>query len=257
MNKFKYIVLFFFLMQMAASPLFAQNNPYTNGSAEWLVYRFFAENSFPDKDKYYTGEMVRDIKNPSVGEELNGVGVVTLRQVYQQPIFTVFAVNIKVGANTTGFYSYLLNVNGKWMIQAIRKFLLPKFIYQTVDSLSQVKQIPDSTAALYKMLKLMTATDEVIKTHLKKNVSLFNDLLGAFESKNKDNFIRLIDELGLNSVFKDRKYPNCTFVQIGSFKLMEVGYIKTEDDSHLPKISQNGFIYIEEIIPGWYIYRLL
>ena len=135
MTKHKSIVLFFFLMQIAASPLIAQNNPYKNGSAEWLVYRFFGEKSFPDKNKYYTGEMVQDLKNPSVGEELNGVGVVTLRQIYQQPIFTVFAVNIKVGANRTGFYSYLLNVNGKWMIQAIRKFLLPKFIYQTVDSL--------------------------------------------------------------------------------------------------------------------------
>lgn len=244
-------------MQIIASPLFAQNNPYTKGSAEWLVYRFFGEKKFPDKDKYYTGEMVKDLNNKSVGEELNGVGVVTLRQVYQQPIFTMYAVNIKVGANTTEFYSYLLNVNGKWMIQAIRKFLFPKFIYQTVDSLSQVKQLPDSTAALYKMLKLMTATDEVIKTHLKKNVGLFNDLLGAFESKDKDKFIQLIDKLGLNSVFKDRKYPNCTFVQVGSFKSMEVGYIKTVENPHLPKISQNGFIYIEEIIPGWYIYRLI
>ena len=50
MEKFKYIALFFFLMQMAVSPLFAQNNSYTNGSAEWLVYRFFGEKSFPDKD---------------------------------------------------------------------------------------------------------------------------------------------------------------------------------------------------------------
>ncbi len=244
-------------MQMAVSPLFAQNNSYTNGSAEWLVYRFFGEKSFPDKDNYYTGEMVQDIKNPSVGEELNGVGAVTLRQIYKQSISAMFAVTVKVGENATEFYSYLLNVNGKWMIQAIRKFLLPKFIYQTVDSLSQLEQLSDSTNSLFRMLKLMTSTDEVIKTHLSENAGSFNALLSAFESKDKDNFIRLINELGLNSVFKDRKYPNCTFIQIGSFKSMEVGYIKTNDDSHLPKISQNGFIYIEEIIPGWYIYRVI
>ncbi len=247
--------LFVFIFSLLAGFTFAQNNPYKNGSPEWLVYRFFAEKSFPDKAKYYTGEMVQDLKNPSIGEELNGLGTVTIRRIYLEPITAMYAASIKVGNKATDFYAYLLNVNGRWRIQFVRKFQLPMFIYQTADSLSQLSQLPDSSASLLKMLNLMISTDEVIKNHLKENTASFNKLLTAFEDKDKETMLNLLDELGLNSVFKDRKYPGVTFVQIGGFDSIEVGYFFAGSNASPPKINPNEFIYIEEIVSGWYVYR--
>jgi len=36
-----------------------------------------------------------------------------------------------------------------------------------------------------------------------------------------------------------------------------MGYFYSGESSSLPKISPNQFIYIEEILPKWYLYRII
>jgi hypothetical protein len=38
---------------------------------------------------------------------------------------------------------------------------------------------------------------------------------------------------------------------------MEVGLIQAADSVMLPELSVEEFIYIEEVSPGWFIYRMM
>jgi len=67
----------------------------------------------------------------------------------------------------------------------------------------------------------------------------------------------LLNELNIDAVFMDDKFPGCIFLQIGAFDKTEMGYFYSGESSSLPKISPNRFIYIEEILPKWYLYRII
>jgi len=64
----------------------------SSGSPEWPVDMFFNKTSFPDKPNYYSGEMLSEINEPTIGEELNGKGEVAFRRIKATNDESVFAV---------------------------------------------------------------------------------------------------------------------------------------------------------------------
>ena len=64
-------------------------------------------------------------------------------------------------------------------------------------------------------------------------------------------------DLNLEYIYIDEIYPQCIFILVGGFDRIEVGYIFSKNKSSMPKISPERFIYIEEVLPNWYVYRAI
>ena len=71
-----------------------------------------------EKDKFLAGEMMLDVKYPTIGEELDGRATATFRKIELINRTSVYGVVIKDDGNTANFYCYLRNISGSWKIEA-------------------------------------------------------------------------------------------------------------------------------------------
>jgi len=256
MKKNPYIILIF-LCTCGITFTFAQQNYYKSGSPDWLVDMFFKQTQFPNKENYLSGEMLKDAKNPTIGEELNGGANVTIKQFEAVNGKSVYGINIGGNRNSANFYCFLSNISGSWKIEAIRKFQVPAFIYDAVDSLSRIKNLPDSVASLLKSLELVVGSDEELQNYLAENINDFYNLVGAFQNKATERLNELMSRLALDYIFTDKNYPNCIFVSIAQFGRQEAGFIYSTNKAGLPQISPERFIYIDNVLPNWYVFRAM
>ena len=257
MYKYNLFLFSFILSLISFITVPAQKSIYPKNSPEWLVDMFFKQTQFPNKEKYLIGEIMQDVNYPTIGEELDGRATVTFRKIELNNRTGVYGVIIKDDGNTANFYCYVRNVSGNWKIEAVRKFQLPGFVYSSADSLSRIENIPDSVSSLLKILKLIIGTDEQLKFFLTENINDFYNIVGAFDNKRVDDLNLIMTKLNLEYIFIDENYPQCIFILIGGFDRIEVGYIFSKNKSFVPKISPERFIYIEEALPNWYVYRAM
>jgi hypothetical protein len=237
--------------------LFAQKSNLTPGSPEWLVDMFFNQNRFDEKADYYAGEMLNEVDQPTIGEELSGSAVVSSRVLVSNDDEFVFAVEVKVEEIAIEFYSYIIKTADGWKINAIRRFLLPKFVYSVVDSLSTLTNLSADDSSLFIPLKFLTMNDIQLKAFLTEHSDELYDLAWFFKHEEDANIEASLSSLGCSGIFMDEKYSGCVFIQASSFEMMEVGFINAGADSVLPEISPYDFVYIENVLPGWYVYRLM
>lgn len=257
MNSRITFLFFCFVCLITAINLFAQKSNLTPGSPEWLVDMFFNQRHFEEKANYYTGEMLNDVKRPTIGEELSGNASITPRVLFSKEDEYVFSVEVKVNEKTVEFYSYIIKTNDEWKINAVRRFLLPKFIYTAFDSLSKLTNLSSDDSSLYASLKFLTMNDIQFKSFLNDHADDLYDLTWFFKHEDDTKIEVSLSKLGCNGIFKSEKYPGCIFIQAAVFEAMEVGFIYADTDSVLPKISSKDFVYIENVLHGWYLYRLM
>src|SRR5690606_21976471 len=87
---------------------------FSSGSPEWLVDMFFKQSSFSDKANYFSGEMLEESDNKTVGEELNGKGKIEFHQIKATNSTCVFAVEVQTESKTIDFYTYLVKDYDIW-----------------------------------------------------------------------------------------------------------------------------------------------
>ncbi len=252
--KLRFLNIFFFALLFSIQILPQQ---FSQGSPEWLVDMFFSKASFPDKANYFSGEMLNYIDEPTIGEELKGEGENYFHQIKVESDRLVYSVEIKTEIKTIEFYCYLSKYESNWKIDAVRRFLLPAFIYSVRDSLSQLNTLSSGDSVFFLSIQLFTATDYELKNYLEENLDKFRGLISLFNSNFKSQADEALASVGCNAIYSDKKYPGCIFIQILKFETMEVGFIQAADAILLPEISLGEYIYIEEVTPGWFIYRVM
>jgi len=245
------------LIFFTAPSFYAQVEDLIIGSPAWLVEMYFSEAHFTSKAKYFAGEMKEEENEPTIGEELKGTATISYRELLSENIKLVYGIEVELDEGVIDFYCYMLETNDGWKIEAVRRFLLPGFIYGTKDSLSQISNLSSSDAELLNIVSLLTSSDTELKKYFQNNVNDFYKLVLYLEDEDEKNIQSSLNELNIDAVFMDDKFPGCIFLQIGAFDKTEMGYFYSGESSSLPKISPNQFIYIEEILPKWYLYRII
>lgn len=256
-TQLKTFLTIFLLIFFIAPGFYAQIEELTIGSPEWLVEMYFSEAQFTGKANYFTGGMIEESNEPTIGEELKGEAAISYRKLSSGNMNVVYAVEVELDEEVIDFYCYMLETNDGWKIEAVRRFLLPGFIYSTKDSLSQIQNLSSSDSDLLDIVNLLTSSDSELKKYFRDNVNDFYKLVLYLEDEDEKNIQSFLSELNIDAVFMDDKFPGCIFLMIGAFDKTELGYFYTGESSSLPEISPNRFIYIEEILPKWYIYRII
>ena len=250
-------VLFNILLLILISSSCIIPQQFSTGSPEWLVDMFFRQSSFVDKSYYYTGEMISDVDKPTIGEEIKGRGEALFHQIKATNNECVFTAELNVDDKIMDFYCYLIKQEEGWKINAIRRFLLPDFVYTVFDSLSKLSSLSSADSALYLSLKLFIMNDSQLKSFLITHSKDLDNLVWYFNQQENEEVDRRLTAMGFNAMFRDKSYPGCIFIQIAALEKMESGLIYVVQPSKLPVVSIKDFVYIEEVLPGWFIYRIM
>lgn len=246
--------LYFFLIICLLSIAANAQTTYKHNSPEWLVNQFFTAPVFSIKAEYFIDEMLKQINYPTVGEELKGQATVTIREIQSNKDESVFAANIKSKDDKKDFYCYLKNQNG-WKISAIRTVIIPAYYHQLADSILNDAGLPDSSKSIAHSIRLLAGSDENLKNHMKLKFNEFKKLLELFRNEDNEEAHNLLYRLYLSSVYKPDQLIECVFFTILEINYIEAGYIYCNDKIHLPKISPNDFIIVDEVVKDWYLYR--
>ena len=254
LKTFSTIFLFIFF---TTPDFYAQTEDKIKGSPEWLVDMYFMQAQFTGKANYFSGGMKEEASEPTIGEELNGSANISYREIISENMKAVYAVEVKLDKGVIDFYCYMLNTDEGWKIEAVRRFLLPGFIYSAKDSLTQINNLSFSDTKLLELVNLLTSSDAELKKYLRDNLNDFYKLILYIEDEDDKNIQNLLNRLNIDAVYQDDKFPACIFLQVGAFDKTEMGYFYSGESSSLPEISPDRFIYIEEILPKWYLYRII
>lgn len=201
--------------------------------------------------------MLNDTNKITIGEVLEGNGEVLFNQIKSENDECAFSVEINLDNQIIDMYAYLVKSGNEWKMSAVRRFLLPSFVYSVYDSLSNLETFSSQDSAFYLTLNLFLMNDGGLKSFVSIHFDELNNLVWHFNQKENAEVDKLLAELGCSAVFLDTNFPGCLFIQISSFEKMESGFIFTSGSFKLPEISYKDFVYIEEVSDGWFVYRIM
>jgi hypothetical protein len=241
-----------------------------------LVHRFFDRDGFPERARYYTGEMIRHFRDaPTLGSGLAPDVRVTYRPLHRSAQRAAFAATLSDSVRAFDWYLYLERVADRWTLRAVRSLAMPVEFHALLDSLSAMASPPDSLARLRDRMDLATRSDSALAAHLRANAARFDELAslvsaapsvelvghdGQLEPRSAHDAISrrtiaLLRELGLSSVYRSADYPGCLFLGIVAVSDNELGYLYAPPGCREPAIDPELFIYVERVIGPWYVYK--
>lgn len=221
------------------------------GTPSWTVDMYFNQKEFPDKEKFYTGDMKSRAKQSTIGATKFDDVVITYRPLESDSARSIFAVNLASPRQVDDMYCFMIKENKTWKIEAIRGLWIPGFFYKVNESLSNGRDIPDSVQTRLDRFALLTSTDSALKQHLKKNIEQFTELVATASDQHK-GAATLLKQLHVSEVHLSE---GCVFVVIERIIDNSAGYFYAPKGATLPKMTSHNFIYIEEVLPNWFVYK--
>ncbi|MGH7720285.1 MAG: hypothetical protein ACREON_15755 [Gemmatimonadaceae bacterium] len=245
-------------------------------SALWIVQRFFARDSFPERARYYAGEMLQHYRaSPTLGAGLAPSVRVAPRALVRDEGRAVFAVTLSDSAVATDWYLYLTRTPRGWKLSAVRALAMPGLFHDLLDSLNALPDLPDSVARLRDRMRLATESDSALKQHLAVHLPAFDELAAlmsqtptlelighdghveptAERSSVPRRLVELLQALRLSSAYRADGHPGCLFLPIAGIVDNEVGYLYAPPGCAVPEMNPALFIYVERVRGIWFVYK--
>lgn len=227
----------------------------SKGSPEWLVESFFTQKKFPEKSKYYMGEMLQFYDSPTIGARTPDTIETKIRELQHIESQVIYAISQSDQNTTVDWYCIINQDNTKWKINAIRRLALSPFVYMIYDSLQKNQNLPDSLIFMKNNIELMIKSDAKLKQYLVDNLNTFENIISFINQNKEEDAKEKLKKLFLDSYYRDDRFSGCIFFLIGGIIDNSVGFIYSKDSAKIPVMSPNEYIYIEKIIGNWYIFK--
>jgi hypothetical protein len=250
------------------------------GSAAWVVDMFYARPSFPEKHKYLTGEFAENYSAAAtMGSRLPRTVTVTSRALLSEAGRAVYATFIRDAQHAQDWYTYLRKEEGVWKIEAVRTLSLPPIQYAMLDSLEGRRArglLPDSLVPVTETMRLSTRSDSGLKAYVVANEPALRVLARRFAAMRGLDALSVSGEvfpagatgeverrslasglraLRLGAALRFSDQPNCVFLKIGGVTDNQVGFIYAPAGCVPPGLSPDEYIYVERVVPGWFVYK--
>ncbi len=221
-------------------------------------------------EEYYAKEA------PQAGE------VVGHRALQQDSADAVFATTIEQDDSVAEWYSFLSLKKGEWTVDAAKTLQLSDEYYDLLDSLEQVDSLDEHWPAQYANLDLVVSSDSTIRMYLVEHQPILDSIVHLFEKRavmsavdvatapepeirdgkvvtsNRNSTLHdMLVRAGVTRIFRDARYPGCTFVRINGMNRAQAGYVYAPEECTPPMMSPQNFIYVEKAADQWYVYKVI
>lgn len=262
------------VLAAASSPRDAHAQKAEAGTPTWVVERFYSRDAFPERGEYLAGELAEFREARTPGSALPEGARVTIRPLRMQEGRTVVAVTVAAGDTPRDAYLHLQRDQGRWQIVAFRALALPPLFFMAMDEVgAKTARTPEDERMLRNM-RLTAASDSALKAYFVQHRSAIEELgraaagagdvswLGAAPADDEGTLspalLRIREQLralDLDAVGRDEEASGCVLLHIGGMLDNSVGYLHAPRGCQVPEMTPGYFIYVEEIAPGWYLYK--
>jgi len=242
------IILNLLLFFCAVGPTYASEIPQ-------VLYDFFDPNSSFDKGANYTGEMKETFSTAkTLGEYLPPTLQKEFRLIDGQETRIVVGVSVHDDVNSEDWYVYLVKVEERWRISAIRTLSATGPIWQIVSILtSNTRKTPEEIWTL-ENAKLTLSSDSSLKQHLLKNLDKFEELINSIKASNQESVKELTRKLLIHTISKSSDLSEIWCV-VGGILDNTVNYLYLQPGGSVPQMSENENIIVERIAENWYLVK--
>lgn len=222
--------------------------------SEQLVKQFFGSDGIDDKKSFYVNEMFEyHLNEPTLGETLPLDMNIELKVLEKSELREIYSVLLTKDERSQDWYIYLVSDEGKWKISAVRNLALPVFFKMGLQMLDKKTNRTIEEESRYLNMSLMVKQDSELKKFHLNNIAFFEKIL----LKAKVDLAKASDlakELNLSSVSAKPDLDGYD-LKIGGILDNSVGYFYIPVDSLVPRMSDDKYIYIEEVSENWYLYK--
>jgi hypothetical protein len=211
-----------------------------------------------------------------------GASIVANRPLIQQDTEAVFATSLRSGDSVAEWYTFLKWNGTHWDVAAARTMQFPQAYYTLIDSIQHGWEVPSSRPELRANLALTVSSDSAIKAYLLAHRAVMDSLVQIFKKRAVLNMVevggpirpevrdgkvlptnrnkeieRLLEQARVSTAFRDARYPGCTFIRISGMGRKQVGYLYAQEGCTIPRMTPNRFIYVDNIVGPWYVYKAI
>lgn len=224
-----------------------------HASVPGVLVRFFGHQGIADQRAVYQGEMLKYyLDKPTFGQNLPRDVRAQFRELVKRKNRAVYAVLLSDGHTTGDWYAFLVRESGGWKLSAVRDLALPPLFYMVLRHLRQTGQRTPSEEWQYRNMLLTTKSDNELKAYLRKNLVAFRNVITLFSKGKKASAELAAKHLLIGSLDRDGKRYMLT---IGGILDNSVGFMYVAPGGRAPDMSPDNFIYVEEVVGGWYLYK--
>ena len=225
----------------------------TEAAEPAVLGQFFGHSGISNKPAVYTGEMLKYyVDKPTLGEGLPATVEANFRVLNQSENNAVYAVLLSDGRRSQDWYAFLIRENKVWKLSAVRQLALTGMTTMVLHRLEQKSARTKEEEWQYQNMRLTLKSDSDLKAYLKQKLTKFKQVVALYSTGHKDQAQTAAKQLYIDSV-NDR--DGLLDLNIGGITDNAVGYLYIPPGKQPPAMSPNDFIYVEQIIDGWYIYK--
>ncbi len=218
-----------------------------------ILNQFFGQQGIPNKRAMYRGEMLKYFADkPTIGEGLQKDVKAEFRKLSESSSAAVYAVLLSKNNQTQDWYVFLLKENGAWKMNAVRRLALTGLPFTVMKGLELKNSRTAEEEWEYQNLRLTVGSDSELRRHLIDHVGEFDEIASLFMRENTVAAKELAKKLFVSSVVIEGGFMH---LYLGGILDNSVGYLYVPVGKTPPKMSPDGYIYIEKISGCWYAYK--
>ena len=221
---------------------------------EEIIAAFFGPAGISDKAAYYTGEMKEHFSDkPTIGERLQPDATSATRRLpLSQPEAPVYSVELRLGALITNWYAFFGREGSDLKLKAVRTLSPTALPCTAIEDFEELTKRAPEREWTYRNLSRFFRPDRDLIAHFRNQISELDTLRSMIEAKDADSIRAKMHSICLSGWERDR-YGNLT-IWIGGVLSNDVGIMYVPDGKP-PSLSENEYIYIEQIDGPWYLYK--
>ena len=210
-----------------------------------LLAAFFGPGGSARPATHYDSRMMKAWgKHQTIGA-LNPGLTYTTRVLHSSAARQVHAVRVTVERGSEDYYVYLAkDAHAGWRLSAVRRF--------APHALAHKDTRTPKEEHTYQSLLLITTADAELKKYMKDHLPTFERLLSAHRQNRRQDVTALCEQLHLCGIATDD--GRIDFV-IGGVLDHAVGFLYVPPGHKPPALSASDYIYVENAVGRWYVYR--
>jgi hypothetical protein len=218
-----------------------------------ILTQFFGPNGIKDKSAAYYGEMLKYyVDKPTLGEGLPKGTQSKFRKLSETKNSAIYAVLLSNGGKTQDWYAFLVKDNEIWKLRAVRTLALSGVFSLALQELEKKSSRSKEEEWEYQNMLLTARSDNELKSYLKDNIGKFNEAVALLAKGEKELAKKTARSIYINLVKNDAGIIDFS---IGGILDNSVGYLFVPSNKRPPDMDPSKFIYIEQVISGWYLYK--